>query len=312
MPRLNIYLFGKFQVYRGDEAVKGLDIRKVQELLCYLLLYRTHSYPRETLAGLLWGDTSTAQAKKCMRQTLWQMQSALGVQNDFDDERLILVAPDWIQINTTADLWLDVAEFEKVFDHMKGRRGEELDPHTAQLVRDSVQLYQGDLLEGWYQDWCIYERERLQKIYLAMLEKLMAYHEAQREYDVALSYGGQLLRYDHAHERTHRRLMSLHYMAGDRAAALRQYQRCVAALQEELEAQPSQRTTALYQRIQADQQEAALSEIARTRAMPLPDASSMHMLFVRLKQHWLTLANLERQIREDIDSLEVVLRDFNE
>jgi DNA-binding SARP family transcriptional activator len=312
MTSLKVCLFGKFQVFRGDEPIKGLDIRKVQELLCYLLLYRTHSYPREMLAGLLWGDTSTAQAKKCMRQTLWQMQSALGGQNGLDHERLILVAPDWIQINTTADLWLDVAEFEQAFDQMKGRRGEELDPHTAQLVRDSVQLYQGDLLEGWYQDWCIYERERLQNIYLAMLEKLMAYHEAQQEYDIALSYGGQLLRYDHAHERTHRRLMSLHYMAGDRAAALRQYQRCVAALQEELDAQPSQRTTALYERIQADQQVAALSEAACTPAILPPNATSLHMLFMRLKQHWQALTNLERQIREDIDSLEVMLRDLNE
>lgn len=312
MPGLKVCLFGKFQVYRGDEAIKGLGIRKVQELLCYLLLHRTRSYPRETLAGMLWGDTSTAQAKKCMRQTLWQMQSALGVQSDLDDERLILVTPDWIQTNTTADLWLDVAELEQAFDHVKGRRGEEFDPHTAQLVRDSVQLYQGDLLEGWYQDWCIYERERLQNIYLAMLEKLMAYHEVQQQYDAALSYGGQLLRYDHAHERTHRRLMSLHYMAGDRAAALRQYQRCVAALQEELDARPSQRTTALYERIQADQQEPALSAAARTPAVPPPDASSVHTLFTRLKRHWHALANLERQIREDIDSLERVLRNLNE
>jgi DNA-binding SARP family transcriptional activator len=312
MPKLNVCLFGKFQVYRGDEAIKGLDIRKVQELLCYLLLYRTRSYPRETLAGMLWGDTSTAQAKKCMRQTLWQMQSALGGQNDFDDERLIIGAPDWIQINTTANIWLDVAEFEQAFDHVKGSRGDDLDPDTAHLVRNGVQLYHGDLLEGWYRDWCIYERERLQNIYLAMLEKLIVYHEARQEYDVALSYGEQLLRYDHAHERTHRRLMSLHYMAGDRVAALRQYQRCVAALHEELDAQPSQRTTALYELIQADQQEAALPTAASIPAVPPPDASSARMLFARLKQHWHTLADLQRKIREDVDSLELILRDLNE
>ncbi len=67
MLRLNVRLFGKFQAHRGDEVIKGLDIRKVQELLCYLLLNRNHAYPREMLAGLLWGDTSVAQAKKCMR-----------------------------------------------------------------------------------------------------------------------------------------------------------------------------------------------------------------------------------------------------
>ena len=34
-------------------------------------------------------------------------------------------------------------------------------------------VYRGDLLEGCYQDWCLFERERLQNAYLAMLDKLM-------------------------------------------------------------------------------------------------------------------------------------------
>jgi len=28
-----------------------------------------------------------------------------------------------------------------------------------------VDLYQGDLLEGWYQDWLLCERERLQNMF---------------------------------------------------------------------------------------------------------------------------------------------------
>ena len=305
MPRLNVHLFGKFEVYSGDEIVKGLDIRKMQELLCYLLLYRTHWHPRETLAGLLWGDTSTAQAKKCMRQALWQTPSALGMQNDPDDERLIVVAPDWIRINTTVDIWLDVAEFEQAFDRVKSQRGEELDPHTAQVLRNSVQLYQGDLLEGWYQDWCIYERERLQTMYIAMLEKLMAYCEVQGEYEDGLAYGPLILRCDRAHERTYRRLMSLHYLSGDRAAALRQYQRCTNMLQEELGAHPSQRTMTLYQQIQAD----ALEPATISRVAPPTDQPDTLLggTLARLKQLCLRLTNLERQIDAEMHTLEHVV-----
>lgn len=309
MPRLNVHLFGKFQAHRGDEVIKGLDIRKVQELLCYLLLNRNHAYPRETLAGLLWSDTSAAQAKKCMRQTLWRMQAALRVRNDLDDEQPIVVTSDWVQIKTTTDLWLDVAELERTFDHVKGRRGEELDPHTAQLVRNCVQLYQGDLLEGWYQDWCIYERERLQTMYIAMLEKLMAYCEAQGEYEGGLTYGPLILRCDRAHERTHRRLMSLHYLAGDRAAALRQYQRCADMLQEELGAHPSQRTMTLYQQIQADH----LEPEAIGRAAPLPGQpdTSLDGALARLKQLCYRLTDLERQIEAEVHALEHTVSQFD-
>jgi len=40
-------------------------------------------------------------------------------------------------------------------------------------LQEAVRLSYADLLEGWYQDWCLYERERLQNIYLLILDKLM-------------------------------------------------------------------------------------------------------------------------------------------
>src|SRR5438128_1039451 len=57
-------------------------------------------------------------------------------------------------------------------------------------------LYRGDLLEGWYSDWCLYERERLQHMYLAMLDKLMEYSESHQEYETGQTYGMRALRYD--------------------------------------------------------------------------------------------------------------------
>lgn len=101
-----------------------------------------------------------------------------------------------------------------------------------QVIQNAVQLYQGPLLEGWYQDWCLYERERLQSMYLAMLDELMGYCEVRHDYETGLLYGMGIMSYDWARERTHRRLMRLHYLNGDRAAALRQYEQCAVALKE--------------------------------------------------------------------------------
>ena len=99
MPTLNIHLFGKFCVQRNKQVLEGFDARKVQELFCYLLLHRDHSLPRETLAGILWPDTTTVQSKKSLRQALWQLQSALGGQSDSMSERVLLVEPEWIQLH---------------------------------------------------------------------------------------------------------------------------------------------------------------------------------------------------------------------
>jgi len=64
MTVLRISLFGKFDVQWGEQAIAGLDSSKVQELLCYLLLYRDRLHPREALAGLLWDDAHTDQPNR--------------------------------------------------------------------------------------------------------------------------------------------------------------------------------------------------------------------------------------------------------
>jgi hypothetical protein len=55
---------------------------------------------------------------------------------------------------------------------------------------------------------------------------LMAYSESRLDYDSGLAFGGRALRQHRARERTYYRLMRLHYLAGDRAGAIRQFQRC--------------------------------------------------------------------------------------
>src|SRR5947209_6389923 len=166
---LHIYLFGKFCVRRNDQVLDGFEARKVQELFCYLLLHRDQSLLRETLASLLWPESTTAQSKKSLRQVLWQLQSALGSQTEPINDRVLLVEPDWVQLNPEADLWVDVTVFEQASALAQKIPGKELNTAQVQALQSAVQLYQGPLLEGWYEDWCLYERERLQNLYLAML-----------------------------------------------------------------------------------------------------------------------------------------------
>ena len=70
-------LFGKLEMRLNGRHLVGCEARKLQELLCYLLLYRDRPHYRETLAAVLWSDSTTAQSKKYLCQALWQLQAAL-------------------------------------------------------------------------------------------------------------------------------------------------------------------------------------------------------------------------------------------
>ncbi len=304
---LQVSLFGKFQVLYCDQIVAGLDTQKVQELFSYLLLHQNHPMSRETLAGLLWGDSSTVQSKKYLRQALWQLRVALDSLDEALSDRVLGVETNWICLNPKSDLWLDVVVFEKGYSLVNDASAEVLDGRQLQTLENTVRLYHGDLLEGWYQDWCLYERERLQNIYLTLLDKLMAYCELHGKYAEGLLHGAAILRYDRAHESTHRRLMRLHHLAGDRTAALRQYMRCVEALDKELSVSPSERTIRLYQQIRDDH--LLDSTPAETPSHDLPErtTASVLELLSHLKQLQAALASVHHRMERDIQVIEHTL-----
>ena len=309
MATLSVHLFGKLHVTCPARTVPSLTSRKAQELFCYLLLYRDRPHPRETLAGLLWGETSTAQSKTYLRKALWQLQTTLGPHDAGTQQRTLLMHHDWVQINPHADLWLDVAAFEQVCNGIQGMLGEQLNHSTAEALREAVALYHGDLLDGWYQDWCLYERERLQNAYLALLDKLMGYCEVHQEYESGLVYGAQILRYDRAREHTHRRMMRLHALAGDRTAALRQFERCTAILEEELGVKPTAYTVQLHEQIMRN----LLGGDALTPEHPLATAEATPPLadiLERLKHLQSALTGFQKRIQRDIQAVEQALHSW--
>lgn len=303
MSRLHISLFGKFCIHCDGEEITGLDSLKAQELFSYLLLHRQRPHTREKLAALLWMDSSAAQSKRYLRQALWQLQAGLN-SNDPAGRKLILADSEWIQLNNQADFQLDVALLEEAFAAVQGRPGASLDAADAARLRQAAQQYRGDLLENWYQDWCLFERQRLQSVYLVILDKLMEYSEFRQEYEMGAVYAAYILQYDQAREQTHRRLMRLRYLAGDRTGALRHYQRCAQILQLELGVKPSRRTEELYRQIAADQ---LPQNGTAPLAFPAPTTKSPFSLPDILKRlHLLkdTLHNAEEQVEQEIKAVE--------
>ena len=302
MSGLRFRLFGKFSASLDAETVQGLDAGKDQELLSYLLIHRDRPHSREALASLLWGNTSTEKSKKYLRQALWHLHAAL---NKEEASEVLLVDHDWLSLNPQTDLWTDVSDFERAYSDAEGIPGKHLDSKQALALKYAAALYNDDLLPGWYQDWILFERERLQNMYLLILDKLIGYLQYHQQYEVAQGYGATILKYDPARERTHRQLMYLYQLGGDRTAALRQYDRCVSALKQELGVKPERRTVELYERIKADQVTGAGE--SPDNSLSIPRDSVSPEIVSRLKQLQTILSGVQRRIQRDIKAVEGIL-----
>jgi two-component SAPR family response regulator len=310
---LRIYLFGKFSIQQDSQELLVLEARKLQEFLGYLLLDAGRPHSRENLAGLFWGDSTTTQSKKNLRQVLWQIQSELEPLRQKEAPPFLEVDNDWVQVQVHEGLWVDCFELEKAYRLCRNVPGEQISLETYSAMRMAVELYKGDLLEGCYQDWCIFERERLQNIYLDLLGRLIEYCLINGEYQAGIEYGKLVLTYDWTHETTYRQMMQLYYLLGDRSAALRQYNRCCEALQKEFEAAPSRLTTKLYWQIRGDGGGPAPSPLASfgpTSNSITGEGYQVKETVERLNQIQLALAGLQVQIREQVQALESLLKEI--
>jgi DNA-binding SARP family transcriptional activator len=211
----------------------------------------------------------------------------------------------YVSLDPEADFRLDVAVLETAFNSVRGIAAARLHRQQARMLESAVALYTGHLLEGWLQDWCIYQRERLQSMYLAIMEKLMTYCELRGRYEAGVAYGERILAHDRGREQTYLKMMRLHYEAGDRAGALRQFQRCVTALQEELNVEPSKETCSLYEQIRTD--ELKLESWGLEHSEIDPQRGPVASLTGRLCKLRSILLKLNKRVKDDLKEIDHAL-----
>lgn len=74
MNTFRVKLLGKPHSEIDTASPIDLQGRKVQELLCYLPIFRNRPHSGEKLAEALWEENPGEQSKSYLRRTLWQFQ----------------------------------------------------------------------------------------------------------------------------------------------------------------------------------------------------------------------------------------------
>ncbi len=224
---LHITLLGRYKVRLNDEPLV-LSLRPVQNLLAYLLLNRDKSHRREQLAGILWPDYTEASARKNLRNTVYRLRRAVG-------ESYLAADRSSVAFNTDATFWLDVAQLEELA--------------TASGIEEGIQaagLYQGELLPGYYEDWILWERERLQALFERQMQELLERLNAAGRWSESLTWAEYWIAQGQAPEPAYRALMAAHAAQGDQASMVQAYRRGRRALEEELGVAPGPETEGLY------------------------------------------------------------------
>ena len=265
MREFQLQFFGGLLLTLGDrDLTRPLSV-KARGLICYLAI-TGRPQTRLKLAGMFWGEKPEADALRSLRVDLTKIRKYLAPYIEANRQT--------IAFKSNSSHWIDTETFEHHLRLVQSADGAAARTH----LREAVQLYTGDFLEGYeagdaydFEEWLAAQRESYQSQVLAALDKLIEIHTEFGEYEAAVESAQHILRIDPWREETHRLLMWLYVQNGQRGAALRQFETCRSVLEKEVGVEPEQATLQLWQQIKEQEGEGLVD----TQPLPLPQPTSV-------------------------------------
>jgi DNA-binding SARP family transcriptional activator/tetratricopeptide (TPR) repeat protein len=267
--RLQVRLFGGFQVMLDGVPLVRFRSAKARTLLAYLAVEAGRRHRREALAALLWGEYPERDAQRSLSQALTNLRSLLAplacaapAEGEAflhpPAEPCLEITGQAVQLHPRpGQVWLDVHAFDALLAAADPRRGAAPEVQdVTRLLAQAVDLYTGPFLAGLslpdspaFEEWRLLQQEQRHQAALLALERLVGHHLAEGHTDEAQRAARRQLALEPWSEAAQQSLMLALALGGQRGAALRQYETCRRVLGEELGVEPSPETEALRRQI---------------------------------------------------------------
>ncbi len=186
-PSWHATLLGAARVEGPNGPVERLRTRAAFLLLVYLLLNRSRNHARDELADRFWPNDDAEAARGKLRLALHSIRGALGPLVEADRHAVWVAHPE--RVRTDRDELLRLA----------GAQGAD---REARLER-AIALYQGPFLPGFYDDWAVEERERLETTVARALRESAEGHAAAGRWSLALDAAARLVAIEPYDEAAH-------------------------------------------------------------------------------------------------------------
>ncbi len=216
-----LHLFGGPYVVASGRRIDVPEGSK--RLVAFVALHRS-PVERRHAAGALWPIGDDTRAAGNLRSALWRLRGA-GID--------IVDADKW-SLRLGEEVPVDVRSVADWAGRLVAGRPESWDLSVEPGWQDAL-----DLLPGWYEEWVLFERERLRQRMLHALEALSHRLVSEERFGEAveaamLAVGAEPLR-----ESAQRTLLKAHLAEGNRAEGRRGLRAYCALLRRELGVEPS-------------------------------------------------------------------------
>lgn len=245
---MRVYLSGRVCIEgeRGLVDQSAFPGRQGRLAFGYLTLQR-RPVPRDELATLLWGDTPPASSEVALSAVVSKLRGVLRAAGL--GARALESALGCYELHLPAGTWVDVeAAGEALHEaEVQLRTGDAAGAWAAANI--AYHIARRPFLPGDDGIWVEQQRGHLLALLARATECFAEASLSKGEPEIALALAEELVGYEPFRESAYQLLMRAHAAAGNRAEALRAFERCRRLLAEELGADPSPETQALHVRL---------------------------------------------------------------
>ena len=242
-----VELFGALRLIHQGRVTDRFRRQKSALLLAYLALHPGRPHPRERLTDLLWPEMEGDAARDNLSATLSSLRRELEPP-EVPAGTFLVADRQSVGLNGER-IATDVAEFDHL---LRSARSSPVVTDRARLLARAVALYQGDLLEGRYEEWVITVqsayRERFREGLLNWAQDL----EALQEWEIALAAAKRAVQTDPLREEAALVLMRVQARQGQVAGAMGTYRQFRERFLAEMGTEPPQELRRLVERLQRD------------------------------------------------------------
>ena len=247
MP-LRIYLTSQVLVEEDGAAVL-LDERRLlgrqgRLVFAYLVGEHLRAVSRDELAEELWLGSLPPSWEKSLRAVISKLRAQLTSPGISD----IALSGSFgcYQLLLPADVWIDVEAAIGAIDRAESALRQDKPQEAWGWAQVAYQISRRPFLMGEDGPWVTLKRSELRNVLVRAHECLSEPYIWHKEPASAVKHANEAVALEPFRERSYQLLMQAHAAVGNRAEALRVYERCRRLLSEELGVLPSPQTEAVY------------------------------------------------------------------
>jgi SARP family transcriptional regulator, regulator of embCAB operon len=248
--QLKVFLAGRVTIEAdgvlvGEERFPG---RQGRLLFACLVAEQGRAVPRDELAEALWGEAPPATWEKALTVLMSKLRGLL-VECGLDGAIALTSAFGCYRLNLPQGAWVDtIAAADAVEEAEAALAADDLE-HAKAVATRSASLARPSFLSGEEAGWVDAKRRELSDVLRRAVSCVAEACLRSGDEVEAAKWAEESIALEPYRETGYRQLMAAHAAAGNRAEALRVYERCRQLLATELGAYPSPETESIYREL---------------------------------------------------------------